>query len=143
VNNPYDRTAQVREQYGEIDLPPTHDVGQEEREEMARADQREQALKQKTTGKALTESKAFAILAEYVEAQKTARLNHLLLTPITEANKDELNFMRGETAGLMLALKFAKAIAEGAEATLEVFTEERKANDGTQNLFKPGVRTTH
>lgn len=129
MNNPFDSSEKF-----EFDLPAVGvDEEEERRERLLGEDQREQALKQKSTGRALTESRAFGILAEYVEGQRQARMNHLLLTPITDKNKDELNFMRGEVAGLMLALRFAKAIAEGAEATLEIFKEEDRINESATN----------
>lgn len=124
MRNPYDNSDKF-----DFDLPGDSGGENEEYERLVRESQRGEALKQKSLGSALTESRAFAILAEYVEGQRQARINQLLLTPITDGNKDELNYMRGEVAGLMLALRFAKAIVEGAEATLEVFKEARKSDE--------------
>lgn len=136
MDNPFDNSAKL-----DFDLPAVGvDEEEERRDRVLGEDQREQALKQKSTGRALTESRAFAILAGYVEGQRQARMNHLLLTPITNDNKDELNYMRGEVAGLMLALKFAKAIVEGAEATLEIFKEEDRINESAASS---GVGTKH
>lgn len=127
MNNPFDNSHKYS-----FDLPGDLDE-ESERERALGEEQRGEALRQKGVGSALTESRAFAILAEYVEGQRQARINQLLLTPITNENKDELNYMRGEVAGLMLALRFAKAIAEGAEATLEVFKEARKNDENVGN----------
>jgi hypothetical protein len=122
--NPFDRTAEF-----EFDLPSTESEGDEERDELAQAahdDERSRALVQKTSGRALTESRAFGILAEFVETQRKLTIEKMLLTPTTEANKDEHNYERGVCHGLMLALRYAQSIAEGAEATLEVFREQEK-----------------
>lgn len=117
--NPFDRTHLM-----DFDLPA---VGEEDDERAAlRHNSREEARGEAVRAKSLTEGRAFKILAEFVNQQREARINQMLLTPITEGNKDEMNFMRGETAGLMLALRYARAIAEGAEATLELLREEDK-----------------
>lgn len=123
LKNPHDNTSLY-----DFDLPSEGLDEEEERELLLGGDQREQALRQKNAASALTESRAFAILAEYVKQQEQARMNHLLMTTITDANRDEFNFMRGEVVGLKLALKFAQLIADGAEATLELLQEAKKDN---------------
>jgi hypothetical protein len=127
MKNPFDRTQDF-----DFDLPATDAGEDEDREALARsahAKEKEEALVQKTRSRALTESRAFGILSEFVEGQRQATLDKLLLTVITDSNRDEMNYERGVVHGLMLTLKFAKAIAEGAEATVELFREQEKMND--------------
>lgn len=121
MNNPFDRTASLG-----FDLPAEGLDEESEREALLGQDQREQALRQKTAGSALTESRGYAMLAEFAEQQKSAIMNMLLCTTITDANKDDFNLLRGQAIGLQIALKFARAIAEGAEATIELLNEARK-----------------
>jgi hypothetical protein len=128
--NPFDRSAKF-----DFDLPPTSGDQDLDREALGDASHevaREEALVQKASAKHLTESRAFGILAEFVEGQRQATINKMLLTPTTDANKDEHNYERGICHGLLLALKFAQAIADGAEATLEVFREEEKLKNAAR-----------
>lgn len=90
----------------------------------------ESALKQKAQGLALTEGRAYAMLAEFVREQRRLRIEELLCTPITVESLSETNFKIGELMGLRVALKYAEAIAEGAEATIELLREEEKLNAG-------------
>ena len=129
-SNPYDKSHL----YPDIDVGATEGSSDTDRDDLLRAqadplEAREQARVQNARGTVLTESRALAIMAEFVEQQKQQRINALMLTPITDANKDELNFTRGEVAGLMLALKYVQAVASGAAATLELFKEEDRIND--------------
>lgn len=124
MKNPFDRTDKF-----DFELPPIGGDSDVDRDELQRSDhgaEREAALIQKARGRALTESRAFGILSEFVEKQRQATISKMLLTPTTDANKDEHNYERGICHGLMLALQFAHAIADGAEATLELFYEQEK-----------------
>lgn len=126
--NPFDRTSQ----HSFEDLPPVGETEEERRYRELGAPAREEALVHNSAGRGLTDSAGFAMLAEYTEGQRQATMNKLLLTPITEANKDELNYERGIVHGLMLAVKFARAMAEGAQATLELFKEQERMNDRSE-----------
>jgi hypothetical protein len=124
VKNPFDQSHKYA-----FDLPAEGEVEEEEREKVLGPDPRESAQKQKVTSAALTESRGFAILAEFAEEQRQKILNQLLLETITDKNKDEFNFLRGQVAGLLIAVKYGKALAEGAEATIELLNEARKADN--------------
>lgn len=135
MNNPFDNSAKL-----DFDLPPEGLDEEEERELAVGEDQREQALRQKSAGSALTESRGYAMLAEFAEQQKTAILNMLLCTTITDANKDDFNLLRGQAIGLQIALRFARAISEGAAATIELLNEARKNDAVDQAESRLGTR---
>lgn len=135
MNNPFDNSAKL-----DFDLPPEGLNEEEERELAVGEDQREQALRQKSAGSALTESRGYAMLAEFAEQQKTAILNMLLCTTITDANKDDFNLLRGQAIGLQIALRFARAISEGAAATIELLNEARKNDAVDQAESRLGTR---
>lgn len=133
-NRPQLRSVEDRTLKHEFDLPPDgSQVEDDPREDEHYPQEREAALREKTQTKALTESPAWSMLRDWVDKQKEARVRQLLLIPITEKNKDELNFMRGETAMAMLVVEFVEKVLSGAESTLEVFRESEKVKDGNSN----------
>lgn len=118
--NPFDRTAQ----HDFEDLPPIGESEEERRVREMGAGAKEEALVHNTLGKDLTGSPGFAMLRELIEGQRQAYINKMLLTPVTEANKDEMNFERGTVHGLMLAMKFASALTEGSKEVLELLKQK-------------------
>lgn len=87
---------------------------------------REAAVKDKNGYALLTASEGWNKIREHVEKQKDLRIQKLLLEVITDANKDDLNFTRGEVSGMMLILAMADKLFESADDTLEVFREQEK-----------------
>lgn len=72
----------------------------------------------------LTKSVAWGMLLAFVTDQTTKRMNHIMLTPVTDMTQaHEQNFMRGECAGLNLVKKFMEEQLLVSQETVELYKQ--------------------
>lgn len=117
---------QLVDKYPDIDLPPTDDETVEGLADLSRTE----AIKEKNEYEALTASAGWSKVRAWAEEQKARRVDHLLLTPVTDANKDEMNFARGEISGILLVIAMADKFLAAANDALDVFKTDQKLKEG-------------
>lgn len=84
------------------------------------------ALLQKKELSDLTESKAWAKLLIFVQEQIKPRTDTLLITPVKHENIDEMNFLRGEIAGLKLLEAYIQQTMVVADNVIDLMRAAQK-----------------
>lgn len=87
-------------------------------------DRLSEAQQQKQWVGELVCSKGWHMVVAFVEEQCKRRLNEVMLTPATSTSEAELNFTRGEYAGMQLVVKHIEALLENANELVEHFKEQ-------------------
>lgn len=84
----------------------------------------EAAVLRNADAESLTRSRPWGRLVAFIEDQTTQRMNHIMLTPLTDvAQMAEQNFMRGECAGLNLLKKFVEDELKVGREAVELYRQ--------------------
>lgn len=104
------------------DLSPTH---VEDEAVAARREQREEALSQQAAMKALTASSGWAILVGIMDEQIQARLDNIVLKPLTDtASQFNQEFAKGEVAMIKTLKEIVRTLSDTADAVVDSLTHE-------------------
>jgi len=99
-------------------------------EESQRDERLLEALRQKEWLDELTRSKGWSIIEAFVTDQCQRRMYEVMTTPAanTPEKAAELNFTRGEYAGMQIVLEHVKNLRSAAQETVDLFKEGNEDN---------------